>query len=79
MTNTATLNETARNNARTHTEHDWEVAGDAWGAAANDWACLFEHYSHEVLAAIFQRSAIDEETHLLDVACGSGWALRHAE
>jgi cyclopropane fatty-acyl-phospholipid synthase-like methyltransferase len=61
------------------TEHDWEVAGDAWGAGANDWACLFEQYSHEVLAAIFQRAAIGADTHLLDIACGSGWALRHAE
>lgn len=72
---------TAAENASTdaHVEHDWEVAGDAWGAGANDWACLFEHYSHEVLAAIFQRTDIGADTHLLDVACGSGLALRHAE
>jgi len=62
-----------------HIEHDWETAGKAWGAGANDWACLFEHYSHDVLAAILQRSAVGADTHLLDIACGSGWALRHAE
>ena len=79
MTNNTITTTSINTPTATHTEHDWKVAGDAWGAGANDWACLFEHYSHEVLAAIFQRSDIGTGKFLLDVACGSGLALRHAE
>ena len=58
--------------------HDWRQAGDAWGHSANDWAYLYEHYALDVMIAIFQRIGITDGTHLLDVACGSGLALRHA-
>ena len=34
------------------TAHDWREAGAAWGHAAVDWACLYEHYSVDVLAAM---------------------------
>lgn len=85
MTSTSTGHDTGHNNSRVsgsagdrpHVDHDWEVAGDAWGAGANDWACLFEYYSHDVLAAIVQRTDVGPDTRVLDVACGSGWALRH--
>ncbi len=59
--------------------HDWRAAGEAWGHSANDWAYLYEHYALDVMIAIFQRLGVAEGTHLLDVACGSGFALRHAE
>ena len=59
--------------------HDWNEAGDAWGHAALDWSCLFEHYALEVVVAIFERLEIGTDTSLLDIACGAGWALRHAE
>ncbi len=58
--------------------HDWRDAGEAWGHAPNDWACLYEHYAYEVITAIFDRVGIGPGVELLDVACGSGLALRHA-
>ena len=35
--------------------HDWREAGDAWGHAANDWACLYEHYALDVVARHVRR------------------------
>lgn len=58
--------------------HDWREAGDAWGRAVQDWACLFEHYSFDVLTAMFDRLGVGPGVRLLDVACGSGLAIRHA-
>jgi SAM-dependent methyltransferase len=58
--------------------HDWRQAGEAWGHSANDWAYLYEHYALDVMIAIFQRIGIADGSRLLDVACGSGLALRHA-
>lgn len=63
----------------TETSHDWHEAGDAWGHAATDWSCLFEHYAIEVIHAIFPRVRVGPGSRLLDVACGSGLALRLAE
>ncbi len=60
------------------TRHDWREAGDAWGRAAADWSCLFEHYAAAVIAAIHRRTDIGPGTTLLDVACGSGLALVQA-
>lgn len=59
--------------------HDWREAGDAWGHSATDWAYLYEHYALDVMIAIFQRVGIADGVRILDVACGSGLALRHAE
>ncbi|MFN0088697.1 MAG: class I SAM-dependent methyltransferase [Acidimicrobiales bacterium] len=58
--------------------HDWREAGEAWGHAAADWACLFEHYAIEVIDAIFERIGVGAGGTLLDLACGSGFAVRHA-
>jgi SAM-dependent methyltransferase len=58
--------------------HDWRAAGDAWGHQAADWACLYEHYAIDVLVAIFGRVGVGPGTNLLDVACGSGLAVRLA-
>jgi SAM-dependent methyltransferase len=58
--------------------HDWRSAGDAWGRRARDWACLFEHYATDVIHAMFDRIDVNPGTRLLDVACGSGLALRFA-
>lgn len=55
--------------------HDWREAGNAWGHAATDWACLFEHYATAVITAIHRRTGVGPDTTLLDVACGSGLAL----
>lgn len=59
-------------------QHDWREAGEAWGHAANDWACLYEHYALEVITAIFGRIGVGPGRRVLDIACGSGLAVRHA-
>ena len=56
--------------------HDWRAAGEAWGHAADDWSALFETYAVEVIAAITQRLEVRSGSRVLDVACGSGWAMR---
>jgi SAM-dependent methyltransferase len=58
--------------------HDWREAGEAWSHAANDWSCLFEHYAYDVIAAIYGRLGVGPGMELLDIACGSGLAIRHA-
>ncbi|HZP28573.1 MAG TPA: class I SAM-dependent methyltransferase [Acidimicrobiia bacterium] len=63
---------------RTPEMHDWREAGEAWGSHAADWSCLFEHYSVDVLVALFTRLGVGPGTELLDVACGSGLAVRIA-
>lgn len=59
--------------------HDWEEAGAAWSHRARDWACLFEHYATEAILAIFDRIGVGPGTSLLDIACGSGLAVRFAD
>ncbi len=58
--------------------HDWQEAGAAWGHAANDWACLWEHYSYPTLMAMLPRLGVGPGVKLLDVACGSGGVMRLA-
>jgi len=58
--------------------HNWNEAGQAWGHRANDWSCLYEHYALDVLLALFSRVLPGRDTTLLDIACGSGLALRLA-
>lgn len=58
--------------------HDWEEAGDAWGRRATDWACLFEHYATDGIFAIFDELHVGAGTRMLDIACGSGLAIRYA-
>ncbi len=58
--------------------HRWEEAGDAWGRRSRDWACLFEHYATDTIFAIFDRVGVDPGASLLDIACGSGLAVRYA-
>jgi len=58
--------------------HDWRDAGEGWGHAANDWACLYEHYSLEVMTAMFDAVGLGKGVRVLDIACGSGAAMRHA-
>ena len=44
-------------------------AGEAWGHRANDWSCLWEHYSLDVLLAMFAALGIAPGVDLLDIAC----------
>ena len=59
--------------------HRWEEAGEAWGSGASDWSCLYEHYSLDMLIALLPRLGVSSGTSLLDVACGSGLAVRVAD
>ena len=69
--------------ATTHTpepgdeHHDWRAAGEAWGYRAADWACLYERYA---IMCSSRSSARGRRagTSLLDIACGSGLAVRLA-
>ena len=58
--------------------HDWREAGEAWGHSATDWACLYEHYALDVMMAIFDRVGVADGVRILDMACGSGLAMRQA-
>ena len=58
--------------------HRWQEAGEAWGSRAPDWACLYEHYSLDMLIALLPRLEVGPEISLLDIACGSGLAVRVA-
>lgn len=59
--------------------HDWRNAGDAWGRRARDWACLYEHYATDAIIAMFAELNVGPTTSMLDIACGSGLALRFAD
>ncbi len=59
--------------------HDWRAAGVAWGHRATDWACFYEHYAIDVLVAIFGHMPVGPGTSMLDIACGSGLAVRLAQ
>ena len=59
--------------------HEWKEAGAAWGRRSRDWACLFEHYASDVIQAIFPRVGVEPGTSVLDIACGSGLAVRLAD
>lgn len=57
---------------------DWQLAGEAWGHAAGDWATLMEPYARDAIEVIFDSVGLGAGTHLLDVACGAGYALARA-
>src|ERR1700678_918473 len=59
--------------------HSWQEAGEAWGSRAPGWACLYEHYSLDILIALLPRLGVGPGMSLLDVACGSGLAVRVAD
>jgi SAM-dependent methyltransferase len=63
----------------TETRADWEIAGDAWSHAAIDWAYRFEPYARDAIDACFDIAGVGPGRELLDMACGSGYALGLAE
>jgi SAM-dependent methyltransferase len=67
------------NTASVASSQKWEEAGEAWGSRAVDWSCLYEHYSLDMLVALLPRLGVGPGTSLLDVACGSGLAVRVAD
>lgn len=61
------------------TRPDWQIAGDAWAHAALDWAYGFEPYARDSVDHLFGTLGVGPGRHLLDLACGSGYALGRAE
>lgn len=58
---------------------DWAVAGSAWSHAATDWAYRFEPYARDAVEHVLAECEVGPGTRMLDVACGSGFALGRAE
>ena len=61
------------------TRPSWQIAGDAWGHAALDWAYNFEPYARDAIDHLFRSLSVGPGRDLLDIACGSGYALGRAE
>lgn len=57
----------------------WEIAGKAWGARAWDWALLQEQVNANSFDLGLQLTGVGPGVRFLDLACGSGLALRRAE
>jgi SAM-dependent methyltransferase len=55
-----------------------EIQGALWGAAAEDWAELQEPTGAPLFEAAFDAMGVRAGTRLLDVGCGSGYALQVA-
>jgi SAM-dependent methyltransferase len=71
--------ETTTTDVRTSARDDQQrQAGEAWGHRAADWSTLFEHYSIDVVLALFPPLGVGPGTRLLDIACGSGLVVRLA-
>ena len=56
----------------------WVESGQAWGARAADWAYLMEPYARRANDAVFDRTGVGPGTHVVDIACGSGYAANMA-
>lgn len=77
---TSTATAPVADSATPHADgHDWAIAGEAWGSRARDWATLFESYAVDMISTIHRSIGVGPGTTLLDVACGSGMAIRMAE
>jgi ubiquinone/menaquinone biosynthesis C-methylase UbiE len=56
----------------------WELAGQGWGQRAREWAYLFEPYARPANERLFERLHVGDGVRLLDIACGSGFAVHLA-
>ncbi|HUW04432.1 MAG TPA: class I SAM-dependent methyltransferase [Acidimicrobiales bacterium] len=61
------------------TRPDWQIAGEAWEHAAVDWAYRFEPHSRSSVEHVFATTGVGQGVDLLDLACGSGYALGIAD
>jgi SAM-dependent methyltransferase len=57
---------------------DWAGAGRGWGQRAAEWAYLFEPYARPANQLLLDRLDVGDGVHLLDIACGSGFAAQLA-
>ena len=60
-------------------QEDWQIAGAAWAHAAIDWAYRFEPHARDAVEYLFDSLRVGAGRDLLDLACGSGYALSRAE
>ncbi len=74
-----TPNDTTTDGTSNDDRPDWQIAGDAWAHAATDWAYGFEPYARDAVDLLFGALDVSPGRHLLDLACGSGYALGLAE
>ena len=51
-----------------------ELQGKLWGAAARDWAELFEPTSMPIWEAMLDSAEVGQGTRFLDLGCGGGGA-----
>src|SRR5262249_1915463 len=56
----------------------WEDVDEGWGHGAVDYAYLFEAQMWREYVELLDAGAVGPGTRLLDVGCGSGFALRLA-
>lgn len=54
------------------------MSAEHWGRRPRDWAELAEPSNHGLFQAVLGRVNVAEGSELLDVGCGSGYALRMA-
>lgn len=64
--------------ATTTADDGWIAAGIAWEHAAKDWAYGFEPYARDAIEDVFDLVGVGPDCELLDMACGSGYALGRA-
>jgi len=74
-----TITDATNTNDTNDSRPDWQIAGDAWAHAAIDWAYGFEPHARDSIDHIFDVIGVGGGCHLLDMACGSGYALGLAE
>lgn len=60
------------------TMEQWEMVDEGWGRRAVDFATLTEQSSVREYVTVHQRLGVESGDRLLDMACGSGFALELA-
>ena len=57
---------------------DWQRVDDGWGRRATEAAYLFENMHWREYLHLLEQTGVGPDTQYLDIACGSGLALRLA-
>jgi SAM-dependent methyltransferase len=63
---------------RTATHGDWTVVDEGWGRKAVDFAVLSEPSNCREYVAMHHHLGVSDRDHLVDVACGAGFAIELA-
>jgi SAM-dependent methyltransferase len=54
------------------------IGSEHWGQRPRDWAELAEPSNHDLFTTVFAALSVEPGMRLLDIGCGSGYALRLA-